>query len=293
MPYSNEQDYQILLKRHLDKGRLLSNVNEKVLGKKYSQKIESSKRIFSSYCINPKNKKYSALINQGYNSDFGKGNVGIEYLQARLNSTISRTAAPSSAVSPKAIQTLPTEADSRNSMTDYSRTIKGLGALSDCDVIKVSSLLTKDRKSHEDEQPCFSPTAQRNRNIVLENINALVKARKKHENSKSVAVVENSKNESKARELLRQKINSLRTKFDQNVDGAVVHGRTLSQPPLTKQLKELQEGNQFKPDQHSLDLAYMSFKPGLSSKQRLSIQQQTTFYSQKFGDDFSRVDDGE
>jgi hypothetical protein len=37
----------------------------------------------------------------------------------------------------------------------------------------------------------------------------------------------------------------------------------------------------------------MSFKPGLSSKQRLSIQQQTTFYTQKFGDNFEPVDDSD
>jgi hypothetical protein len=109
--------------------------------------------------------------------------------------------------------------------------------------------------------------------MVIENINALIKARQKHENTSSSTIVVDSKTDSKARDLLRQRINSLKTKFESNVDGAIIHGRTLLSPPLTKEQIEINEKSRFKPDSNSLDLAYMSFKPGLSSKQRLSIQQ--------------------
>jgi len=39
MPYSNENEYQVLLKRHLDKGRLLSAVTMKTQGRFYGKKI--------------------------------------------------------------------------------------------------------------------------------------------------------------------------------------------------------------------------------------------------------------
>lgn len=108
--------------------------------------------------------------------------------------------------------------------------------------------------------------------MVIENINALIKARKKHESAKTSIVVD-AKTDSKARDLLRQRINSLKTKFDTNVDGAVIHGRLLASAPITRQQMAIDEKSRFKPDTNSLDLAYMSFKPGLSSNQRLSIQQ--------------------
>jgi hypothetical protein len=65
-------------------------------------KLEKTKKILSTVCCDSKNRQYSSLISQGYNSDFGQGNLGVSYLQARLNSTLSKTVAPSLVSSPKA-----------------------------------------------------------------------------------------------------------------------------------------------------------------------------------------------
>ena len=63
----------------------------------------------------------------------------------------------------------------------------GQGSNSEDEIIKVSSLLGKQRHSEDyqktNEFTAFSPTAQRNRQMVIENINALIKARQKHENT--------------------------------------------------------------------------------------------------------------
>jgi len=111
MPYSNELEYQNLLKRHMDRGRLLTQVNSQVQGKFYAKKIEETKRIFTRYCYDAKNRQYGASISQGYNSEFGQGNVGLQHLHGRLN-----TADP--AASPRA--KFKANAGSQNNVTSKS-----------------------------------------------------------------------------------------------------------------------------------------------------------------------------
>ena len=62
-----------------------------VQGVFYSRKFEDTKRVLNTYAVHDKNKKYTSLVNKGYNSTFGKANIAPSFLQGRLNATQIQT----------------------------------------------------------------------------------------------------------------------------------------------------------------------------------------------------------
>lgn len=93
-------------------------------------------------------------------------------------------------------------------------------------MVKVSKLISND---HGLIQSAASPTSKgtASRNQVLDGINAvLLNASKTQSNKFGRAAV------------VRSRILSLKSKLETNIDGAVIHGRTLPSPPALRQSKE-------------------------------------------------------
>ena len=161
MPYSNEQDYQNLLTRHLDRGRLLTQVNSQVQGKVYAKKIEDTKRIFNRYCYDPKNRQYGMTISQGYNSEFGQGNIGIKHLSGRLNTADPSASSPRVKLNKKLtktdrVETEPIPVTSKSQANN---------------VVTVSSLIGQNQTSLN---ASVRPHTGATRAAVLNNINTLI-----------------------------------------------------------------------------------------------------------------------
>jgi hypothetical protein len=60
---------------------------------------------------------------------------------------------------------------------------------------------------------------------------------------------------------------------------------------MTRQLEEKRKAANFEVDAKSLDLALLSFKPGLDKNKRLFLQQQTAFYTKQYGTEYDPVED--
>ena len=55
----------------------------------------------------------------------------------------------------------------------------------------------------------------------------------------------------------------------------------------------LKKKGDFEADERSLDLTYLSFKPGQKENERLNLQNRTVFYACKYGKDAVKPEDGQ